>query len=100
MDDNVLFAIACTIFASSGFWSFVIAIMNNKSSRKSAESKMLLGLGHEKIMDRGKEYISRGYITADEYEDLDHYLFQPYEAMGGNGSAKRIMDEVKKLPIK
>lgn len=47
----------------------------------------------------GMSYIERGYITSDEYENLYEYLYKPYEKMGGNGSAKRIMNEVNKLPI-
>lgn len=27
------------------------------------------------------------------------YLYEPYEKLGGNGSAKRVMQEVDKLPI-
>jgi hypothetical protein len=61
---------------------------------------MILGLGHDKILSLGKEYIARGWITADEYENLHDYLYIPYKNMGGNGSAERIMEEVKKLPIK
>ena len=38
-------------------------------------------------------------VTQDEYENLRVYLYEPYEHMGGNGSAKRIMQEVDKLPI-
>ena len=48
----------------------------------------------------GMVYVTRGYITQDEYENLNDYLYQPYEKMGGNGSAKRVMEEVRKLPIK
>lgn len=40
-----------------------------------------------------------GRVTQDEYENLRVYLYEPYERMGGNGSAKRIMQEVDKLPI-
>jgi hypothetical protein len=61
---------------------------------------MILGLGHDKIIYLGKEYIARGWITSDEYENLHDYLYMPYKNMGGNGSAERIMEEVKKLPIK
>ena len=28
------------------------------------------------------------------------YFYKPYKSLGGNGSAERIMEEVKKLPIK
>ena len=57
---------------------------------------MLIGLGHDRIMFLGMTYIDRGYITKDEYENL----YKPYEKLGGNGSAKRIMAEVDKLPIR
>ena len=48
----------------------------------------------------GMGYIERGWITQDEYENLYEYLYKPYEKMGGNGSAKRVMGEVDKLPIR
>lgn len=40
------------------------------------------------------------YITPDEYENFVDYLYVPYEALHGNGSAKRIVEEVKRLPIR
>lgn len=46
------------------------------------------------------EYIKRGWITKDEYEDLRDYLYKPYKELGGNGSAERIMLEVDKLEIR
>jgi hypothetical protein len=60
---------------------------------------MLVGLAHDRIMCLGMKYIDRGWITQDEYENLYEYLYKPYEKMGGNGSAKRVMMEVNKLPI-
>lgn len=44
-------------------------------------------------------YIERGYITQDEYENLHEGLYTPYKNMGGNGCAKRVMEDVEKLPI-
>jgi hypothetical protein len=61
---------------------------------------MLIGLGHDRIIYLGMTYIKRGYITKDEYENLHDYLYKPYAMMGGNGTAKRVMDEVDKLPVK
>ena len=90
------------VLASSGFWAFIL----EKDKRKAAESnqntnetKMLIGLAHDRIIYLGMVYIERGYITQDEYENLYEYLYKPYEKLGGNGSAKRIMTEVNKLPI-
>lgn len=45
------------------------------------------------------KYVERGYITSDEYENLNDYLYAPYAEAGGNGSAKRVMEEVRKLPL-
>ena len=61
---------------------------------------MLIGLGHDRIIALGMHYIERGYITQDEYENLVDYLYLPYQKMGGNGSAERIVNEVKKLPLR
>ena len=42
----------------------------------------------------------RGSITIDEYENLHDYLYLPYKEMGGNGSAEKVMTEVKKLRVR
>lgn len=61
---------------------------------------MLIGLGHDRIMYLGMKYIERKYITQSEYENLYKYLYEPYKKMGGNGSAERVMEEVKRLEIR
>lgn len=83
-----------TLLASSGFWAFTSRI----SDKKDARTQMLIGLGHDRIIYLGQSYINRGWITADEYENLYEYLYLPYRKCGGNGSAERIMEQVKKLP--
>lgn len=81
-----------SILASSGFWAFMSAIMQKKDAR----TKLIVGLGHDRIVWIGMRYLERGdWITRDEYENLVDYLWVPYEACGGDGSAKRVIDEVK-----
>ena len=65
---------------------------------KDVKTKMLIGLAHDRILYLGNKYIERGWVSAEEYENLYTYLYDPYEKMGGNGSAKRIMEKVQKLP--
>lgn len=87
--------IICSVVASSGFWAY----LQKRSDKNDAKSKMLLGLGHDRIVDLGIKYIERGWITQDEFENLNDYLYKPYEDMGGNGSAAKVMNEVRKLRI-
>ena len=89
-------AVLGSALASSGLW----ALVGRRADKDDAERKMLVGLAHDRIIHLGMVYVTRGYITQDEYENLNDYLYQPYEKMGGNGSAKRVMEEVRKLPIK
>lgn len=91
-----LITIIISVFASSGFWAFLQFLM----SKKDAKNDMIMGLGHDRVVYLGTKYIERGYVTPDEYENLYDYLYKPYEKLGGNGSAKRIMDEVRKLPTR
>lgn len=93
---DVLVTVFVTVLASNGFW----AVIQKKFDRNSTEKKLLVGLAHDRIIYIGNEFIARGWITYDEYEDFMKYLYTPYAEYGGNGAAERISDEVKKLPLK
>lgn len=93
---DLLLPIVLTLIASSGFWLW----LDNKRSKKTFENELLVGLAHDRIIYLGMTYIARGYILQEEYENLYDYLYKPYEKMGGNGSARRVMLEVEKLPIR
>lgn len=84
------------VIASSGFWSY----LSKHSEKKDVKTQVLIGLAHDRILFLGMKYIDRGYVTQDEYENLYEYLYKPYEKMGGNGSAKRVMQAVNNLPIR
>lgn len=92
---QIIITIFSSVLASSGLWAY----LSKRTENKDVKTEMLIGLAHDRIMCLGMSYIERGYITQDEYENLKVYLFEPYEKLGGNGSAKRIMQEVDKLPI-
>lgn len=92
---EMITGIVCAVLASTGLWSY----LQKRSDRKDVKTRMLIGLAHDRIISLGMKYIERGWITQDEYENLNEYLYKPYEEMGGNGSAKRVMNGVDKLPI-
>lgn len=91
---EILITVSVTLGASSGFWSYIIM----KNSKKSAGNRLLMGLAHDRIVTLAEGYIQRGYITADEYENLHDYLYSPYRDLNGNGSAERAVIQCKSLP--
>lgn len=93
---EMVITVVCSVIASSGFWTF----LSKRRDNNNAEAKMLLGLGHVKIIETCEKYIERGYIRQDEYDSLYNYLYLPYKELGGNGTAERMVNEVKKLPIR
>ena len=92
---QMMLTIVGSVVASSGFW----ANIQKRMEKNDVKTIILMGLAHDRIINLGMCYIERGWVTSDEFENLYKYLYTPYASMGGNGSAIRIMSEVKKLPI-
>lgn len=82
------------IFASSGFWAWIM----RRTEKKDSRLELLLGLAHDRIIHVGKGYVKRGYITYDEFDDFQKYLYLPYAKFGGNGFAEQMYKEVLQLP--
>jgi len=99
-ETTLIVSIVGAVFASTGFWAFLTFLIQRKDKKDSAESQMLKGLGHDRIIYLGSCYIKQGYITKDDYENLHDYLYIPYKMLGGNGTAEKIMKEVEKLPLR
>ena len=89
---KILLTAFVTIIASSGFWSWV----NTCKKKDSAEKRLLIGLAHDRIIFLGNQYLQRGnWITAEEFENLNTYLYEPYHECGGNGTAEKVMQDVR-----
>ena len=95
MSQDSIILIITAIIASQGIWTIVGARIGSKSSRID----LLKGLAHDRIIHVGRNYIKRGWISYDEYEDFMVYLYEPYAKLGGNGLAEKVIEDVKKLPI-
>lgn len=69
------------VIGSAGFWSYLDA----RRTKKSASTRLLIGIAHDRITFLGMKYVERGYITRDEYENLNDYLYEPYTGSGCPG---------------
>lgn len=90
---------------SSGFMSLIIYLIQRRDRKKdqeernsSAQSRMLIGLGHDRIVSLTDRYVKRGSITLKEKRNLE-FLYRPYADMGGNGDCKIGYDACQTLEV-
>jgi hypothetical protein len=62
--------------------------------------KALTGIEYLGIKMSCSHILDRGYVTIEELEDIEKLMYKPYTAMGGNGVAKELFEEIKRLPHK
>ncbi len=91
-----IIAVLLTVLASNGFWAWLQA----RRDKRDGNRQLMRGIAHDLIIKEGEKAIEAGWITSDEYENLNDYLYKPYKALGGNGSAERVMEQVKRLPVR
>lgn len=84
------------ILGSGGLWSY----LEKRDKRKLATTQLLMGFAYSQITSLGTTYLRRGSITLDEYEEYLKYFFEPYQELGGNGTAARMMEQVARLPFR
>ena len=104
MDTAIIVAVIAGV-TSSGFMSLVVYLLQRHDKKKdkeaendSAQSRMLLGLGHDKILHLTDKIVRRGAITLKEKRNLE-FLSQPYFDLGGNGDCRIGYDACQKLPV-
>ena len=102
MDGEHLLVIVLAVIASTGFWEFLKFIFQNVifKPKLTPEIRLLRGIGQIEIIFFGTKFLDQGYITTEEYDSLKNEIYGPYVEMGGNGLAKKMMEEIEKLPIK
>lgn len=88
---ELIITVLGSCLASSGVWTFI----QYKTNRNDADRALLVGLAHVRITELALKYLDRGYILQSEYDELFHYLYEPYTNAGGNGTCRELMDRVK-----
>lgn len=61
------------------------------------QAEAIAGLDHDRIVHLGKGYIQKGNISLEDYDDIRKYLYEPYKALGGNGTAEDIMNRLQSM---
>lgn len=98
--------IVSAIFVSMGFWNYILykvqrrdSLKDKKLNKNTDTDLLIMGVACHLIKQECEAAIEKGSITTEEYNELHKYLYVPYSNKGGNGTAKRLMEAVEKLPI-
>lgn len=83
-----------TLLSGPGIWAWA----KTRTQRNNSEDKLLLQVAKNQLVSQGREYLKRGYITMDEYEEYESE-YRVYSDLGGNGLARRIFERVDELPM-
>lgn len=84
---------------------FVAKFKSLKKKKDEAECRQeqtnaaILALLHDRIYELSETYISRSWLTVEEFDNLN-FLYEPYVKLGGNGTGKALFLRVKKLPMR
>jgi len=100
---NDVITIILAILSSSTVSTVITAIFTRISEKNKHKDGLYIAerqTYYRRIKQDGKQFIERGFIYADELEDLieDHRVY--HDVLGGNGFLDGIMNQVKALPIK
>lgn len=83
-----------TVLSGPGIWAWA----KTRTQRNDSEDDLLLRVAKNQLVSQGREYLKRGYITMDEYEEYESE-YKVYSDLGGNGLARRIFEQVDELPM-
>ena len=78
---------------------FIFKILLKYAKENEALKEGMKGMLHNEIIYRCKKLLIIGYVTLEDLEELE-YLFKPYEGLGGNGTAKKMVERCYSLPVK
>ena len=94
-----------TALTAAGVVSLILEFLQRRDRQKekeesmeSAQAKMLLGLGHDRILSITDRLVKRGAITLKEKRNLE-YLWKPYSSLHGNGDCEIGYKACQQLPV-
>lgn len=94
---NIITSIVSIIVtAVSGY---IVWYLQQHVNKKDNTSKALMLLLRHELKEYYHTYKNRGYISLSELEEYNE-IYETYHALGGNGIATKMLEEVKKIDVK
>lgn len=80
---------------ATGIFGYLVAMLRRRTKEERATAQIIKALGRKEIMDAYQLYIVEGHrMTVERFEQLTE-IYEAYTTLGGNGTAKRMYEEIK-----
>lgn len=83
----------------SGVMGYIVWMLKTQKRDRDANSKGTMLLLRVQLIEYHEKWMEREYITKHGLENFVE-MYDAYHALGGNGMVTKLLEEVKKLPIK
>lgn len=97
MLESIIIYIATTIIGA--ILGFIVAKFKKNKKKDLAIEQGVQALLRNEIIRRYREFESKGEISILDKENLEE-MFEQYKNLGGNGTVKKMMDELISLKTK
>lgn len=94
--EELLGKLILAIIASSGIWTLIQTLVMRKLQKDDTSNQALKSLLRDAIYRRCEKALADGEVTINELENING-LYTPYKELGGNGTAKKLIEEVNDL---
>lgn len=91
------YQVALTLLPSiaTGAFGYLVAMRRKRSKEQQAMAKVIKAMARKEIMDAYQLYIVEGHhMTVERFDQLTE-IYEAYVDLGGNGTAKRMYEEIK-----
>ena len=78
---------------------FTVTQLKALKKKNKAIEEGLVALLKNELVRRYREYEQKGELSILDKENMEE-MFKQYENLGGNGTVKKLMEELFKLPTK
>lgn len=78
---------------------YIVWLLKNQKKDRDANSQGTMLLLRVQMIEYHSKWMERGYVTRHGLENFME-MYATYHALGGNGMVTKMLEEIKKLPIR
>ena len=95
--NSLIIGIIAAVFASSGFWQYVLYKVQSRDKKKNASEQALKYLLRQDLMSRCDYWLDKDSIPINEWTSIVEES-GIYHDLGGNGDLKERMEALEEKP--